>query len=81
MKLHYAVYILQCINGNYYSGFTSNIEKRLKAHNAGDVHFTTDNLPVKLLHLSLFDNKQKAYDFERYLKSGSGSAFRNKRLV
>ena len=81
MKLHYAVYILQCINANYYTGFTSNIEKRLKAHNAGEVHFTNDKLPVKLLHLSLFDNKQKAYDFERYLKSGSGSAFRNKRLV
>lgn len=81
MKLHYAVYILQCINGNYYTGFTNNIEKKLKAHSTGEVHFTKDKLPVKLLHLSLFDNKQKAYDFERYLKSGSGSAFRNKRLV
>ena len=81
MKLQHAVYILQCNNGNYYTGFTSNIDKRLKAHSAGELHFTKDKLPVKLLHLSLFDNKQKAYDFERYLKSGSGSAFRNKRLV
>ena len=81
MKLHYTVYILECINGNYYTGFTSNIKKRLIAHSAGEVHFTKDKLPVKLLHLSLFDNKQKAYDFERYLKSGSGIAFRNKRLV
>jgi len=81
MKLHYAVYILQCIKGNYYTGFTCNIEKRLKAHSAGEVQFTNDKLPVKLLHLSLFDNKQKAYDFERYHKSGSGIAFRKKRLV
>ena len=81
MKLQHAVYILQCNNGNYYTGFTSNIDKRLKAHSAGELHFTKDKLPVKLLHLSLFDNKQKAYDFERYLKSGSGIAFRNNRLV
>lgn len=31
--------------------------------------------------LKFYINKQKAYDFERYLKSVSGSAFRNKRLV
>jgi len=81
MELPYAVYILKCSNGKYYTGFTTNIEQRLKAHNDGEVHFTKDKLPVELVHLSLFENKQHAYDFERYLKSGSGSAFRNKRLV
>ena len=81
MELPYAVYILQCINGNYYTGFTNNIEKRLQAHSAGEVHFTKDKLPFELIHLSQFSTKEKAYDFERYLKSGSGIAFRNKRLV
>ena len=28
-----------------------------------------------------FENKDKAYDFEEYLKSGSGRAFRDKRLL
>ena len=81
MKLPYAVYILKCSNGQYYTGFTTNIAQRLKAHTDGDVYFTKDKLPFVLVHLSLFENKQKAYDFERYLKSGSGIAFRNKRLV
>ena len=81
MELPYVVYILKCANGKYYTGYTTNIKERLKDHQNGEVHFTKDKLPVKLLHLSLFDNKQKAYDFERYLKNGSGSAFRNKRLV
>jgi putative endonuclease len=54
---------------------------RLEAHRKGEVHFTKDKLPIELVHLSLFADKQKAYDFERYIKSGSGIAFRNKRLV
>jgi putative endonuclease len=80
MKLPYAVYILKCVDETFYTGYKTNIESRLKAHNKGDVHYTKSRLPLKLTHLSLFENKQKAYDFERYLKSGSGIAFRNKRL-
>lgn len=81
MELPYAVYILKCNNNTYYTGFTTNIENRLKAHRNKEVHYTKDKLPFVLVHLSLFDDKQKAYDFERYLKTGSGKAFRNKRFV
>ncbi len=81
MPLPYAVYILQCANDQFYTGFSTNLEQRLKAHRKGEVHFTKDKLPIKVVHLSYFKNKQKAYDFERYLKSGSGIAFRNKRLI
>ena len=81
MSLPYAVYILKCSKGKFYTGYTSNMANRLKSHEKGEVHFTKDKLPVELIHLSQFANKQKAYDFERYLKSGSGIAFRNKRLV
>ncbi|PNQ73766.1 hypothetical protein C1T31_05380 [Hanstruepera neustonica] len=81
MELPYAVYILECNDKTYYTGFTTNIKSRLKAHNNQEVHYTKDKLPVKLVHLSLFKDKQKAYDFERYLKTGSGKAVRNKRLI
>ena len=81
MDLLYGVYILKCNNSKYYTGFTTNIKNRLAAHNKGEVSFTKDKLPVKLVYLSYFENKQKAYDFERYLKTGSGIAFRNKRLI
>ena len=81
MDLPYAVYILKCSNGKHYTGYTTNLKNRLIAHRRGEVSFTKDKLPVELVHLSLFENKQKAYDFERYLKSGSGIAFRNKRLI
>jgi putative endonuclease len=81
MTLPYCIYILKCSNNQFYTGFSTNLEKRLKAHANGEVHFTKDKLPFELVHVSYFTDKQKAYDFERYLKSGSGIAFRNKRLV
>ena len=81
MVLPYAVYILKCNNGAYYTGFTRNLSNRLSSHNKGEVSFTRNKLPVQLLHISYFSDIQKAYDYERYLKSGSGIAFRNKRLI
>ena len=81
MELPYAVYILKCNNETYYTGFTTNIKNRLKAHKNKEVHYTKDKLPVEFVHLSQFIDKQKAYGFERYLKTGSGIAFRNKRLI
>jgi len=81
MDLLYSVYILRCSDNTFYTGFTTQIENRLKAHKNKEVYYTKDKLPVKLVHMSLFENKQKAYDFERYLKTGSGIAFRNKRLI
>ncbi|MGB5204088.1 MAG: GIY-YIG nuclease family protein [Eudoraea sp.] len=81
MELPYAVYILKCANGQYYTGYSKYLKKRLKNHANGEVRFTKDKLPFEVVHISQFSNKQKAYDFERYLKSGSGIAFRNKRFV
>jgi putative endonuclease len=81
MTLPYAVYILKCNDNTFYTGFSRNISNRLKAHQLGEVKYTKNRLPIKLVHLSLFDDKLKAYNFERYLKSGSGIAFRNKRFI
>ena len=81
MKLSYVVYILKCTNGKHYTGYTTHINKRLIACRNGKVSFAKDKLPVELIHLTLFNNKQKAYDFERYLKTGSGIAFTNKRFL
>ena len=75
------VYILQCNNNAYYTGCTGNMEQRLDKHNNGRVHYTKDKLPVKLITYIAFTEKHKAFAFEKYLKSGSGTAFRNKRLI
>lgn len=80
MVLPYAVYILKCNDNTYYTGYSTNIINRLKSHQSGEVKYTKSRLPIQLEHVSFFNEKQKAYNFERYLKTGSGIAFRNKRF-
>ncbi len=75
------VYILKCSNDSYYTGCTSNLKNRIERHSNGQVHYTKDKLPIKLITYTAFQDKYKAFEFEKYLKSGSGIAFRNKRLI
>lgn len=75
------VYILKCADNSHYTGCTNNIKNRIERHEKGQIHYTRDKLPVELLGFIAFMEKYKAYNFERYLKSGSGMAFRNKRLI
>jgi putative endonuclease len=74
------VYILKCSNGTPYTGCTNNLEDRIKRHNAGEVIATRNNLPVEIVTYIVFTDKHKAYEFEKYLKRGSGRAFSKKHL-
>lgn len=79
--MHY-VYILQSKKDKtYYIGTTDDLERRYKEHNSGGVKYTSGRRPYSLSFYCAFSNKEKAYKFERYLKSGSGNAFFKKRLV
>jgi len=78
----YYVYILQSSKSKtFYYGYTNYLKKRIKEHNAGRTKFTKGHIPWKLVWYCVFIEKQKAKDFELYLKSGSGKAFVYKRLV
>ena len=78
--MHY-VYILLCANGKLYTGCTNNLNDRFQRHISGKVESTKDLLPVRLVFYCAFPDKYKAFAFEKYLKSGSGRAFKNKRLI
>jgi predicted GIY-YIG superfamily endonuclease len=75
------VYILKLKNGQHYIGFTRNLEKRLIRHKNHSSPTTSRIEPKDLVFYAAFRSKDKAIDFEQYLKSSSGFAFRNKRLV
>ena len=75
------VYLLRCANGDIYKGCTENLEERLERHHKGYVDATKNNLPVQIITYIAFDNKYKAFEFEKYLKSGSGRAFTSKHLI
>ena len=73
--------MLRCNDNKIYTGYSFNLERRLRQHRKGEVSFTKTRLPVELVTYVAFTDKLKAYDFERYLKSGSGKAFANKRFL
>ena len=77
----YYVYILKLSNGNYYIGYSRDLRGRVAEHNKGRVRQTKHFLPVKLTFYAAFISKNKALDFEKYLKGGSGFAFRNRHFV
>jgi putative endonuclease len=77
----YYAYILKLRDKTYYHGFSDDLKKRLKDHENGKVDSTKDLRPLKLVFYASFNTKKLALDFEKYLKSSSGSAFRNKRLI
>ena len=74
-------YILQLKDKTYYVGFSTDLKERIKYHNQGLVSSTKNIRPVKLVYYSAFSTQKKATDFEKYLKTSSGFAFRNKRLI
>jgi len=75
------VYILRLSNNSLYTGYTSNLKQRIKQHNWGEVESTKNFKPVKLHYYSAFESQKLAINFEKYLKSSSGFAFRNKHLI
>ena len=71
------VYLIRSIGfpDRKYIGLSAGFEKRLEDHNAGKSPHTYEFRPWKLVVAIRFEDDQKARDFERYLKSGSGHAF------
>ncbi|NTU99103.1 GIY-YIG nuclease family protein [Candidatus Falkowbacteria bacterium] len=76
--MHY-VYSLKCKNG-YYIGCTEDLTERMKRHGSGQVPATARRAPLVLEFYFAIKSKIKAFEFEKYLKSGSGRAFIKKHL-
>lgn len=69
------VYILLCGDNRTYIGCTDDWKDRFTRHSKGQIPATKDRIPVKLISYFAFSNKYTAFNFEKYLKSGSGRAF------
>ena len=76
------VYLLesQSALGQRYVGITADLKQRLAQRNSGSSPHTFKFVPWKLVTYVAFSNERKAEAFERYLKSGSGHAFAQKRF-
>jgi putative endonuclease len=78
----YYVYLLRSTSHpvQKYVGITEDLKKRLSDHNKGFSKHTSKFMPWELVTYHAFYDKNKAYDFEKYLKTGSGKAFASKRF-
>lgn len=62
-------YIVECSDGTYYTGWTKDIEKRIKAHNEGKgAKYTRPRTPVKLVYLEESGTRQQAMQREAQIK-------------
>ncbi len=62
-------YMVECSDGTLYTGYTNDLEKRIKAHNSGKgAKYTRSRLPVRLVYFEEFETKEKAQSREWHIK-------------
>lgn len=64
------VYILECGDGSYYTGCTTNVKKRVLTHSQGKgATYTKTHLPVKLVYVERLRDRSTALRREAAIKS------------
>ena len=62
-------YVLECKDGSYYAGYTNDLVKRVKVHNAGKgAKYTRARGPVSCIYSELYETKQEAMQAEYAFK-------------
>ena len=65
----YYTYILRCSDGTYYTGYTDDLEKRVKVHNSGKGgKYTRVRCPVTLVYHECYETKHDAMSREVKIK-------------
>jgi putative endonuclease len=69
MAIAFYVYILQCIDGSFYTGYTKDIDERTKQHQNGKgAKYTKSHKPEKLAYVEQHESRGKAMKREREIK-------------
>ena len=69
------VYIVECCDGTLYTGYTRDLEQRLKAHNQGkEAKYTRSRRPVRLVYWESCESRSAALRRERQIKAQSREA-------
>jgi putative endonuclease len=66
----YLVYILECFDQTFYTGITTNLDRRIKEHNSSKLgaKYTKAHRPVKLIYSKNFENRSEASIEEARIK-------------
>lgn len=65
---HY-VYILECADGTLYTGYTTDVERRIEEHDSGEgAKYTRGRTPVDLVYKERFEDRSSAMRREHEIK-------------
>jgi putative endonuclease len=63
------VYVVECSDGTYYTGYTTDVERRVDEHNDGTAaKYTRGRRPVTLVHVESYDSQSAAMQREYAIK-------------
>jgi putative endonuclease len=63
-------YIVECSDGTYYTGWTTDLERRVKTHNAGrGAKYTSTRRPVRLVYQEPQPDRSSAMKRELAIKA------------
>ncbi|WP_254766298.1 GIY-YIG nuclease family protein [Salinilacihabitans rarus] len=66
----HVVYVLECADGTLYTGYTTDLERRVAEHEAGDgAKYTRGRAPVEVVHSERYASKSAALSREHEIKS------------
>ena len=69
MESDHYVYVLECADGSLYTGYTTDLERRVTEHDAGEgAKYTRGRTPVELVHAESFDSRSAAMRREYEVK-------------
>ncbi len=70
----HAVYVLRCGDGSLYTGYTTDVERRIAEHRAGEgARYTRGRGPLELVHVERFEGRSAAMSREYEIKQLSKS--------
>lgn len=65
----HAVYVLECADGSLYTGYTTDVERRVATHQAGEgAKYTAGRRPVELVHVERYESRSAALSREHEIK-------------
>ena len=79
--MYYVYLLVSSKDNNFYTGYSSDLKKRFKAHNSGRCLSTKHRRPFELVYYEACLNEFDAKSREKYLKSGMGKRYLRNRLA
>jgi len=69
LSMPFYVYILLCMDGSFYTGYTKDLDERVKQHENGKgARYTKSHRPQKLAYVEIFGSRSSAMKRERVIK-------------